>query len=118
MPRDSFTPYNGQSLVLPSEGNVICCGFLTHCMLVLIEDFPAQNGGAPINQIVDTLGDDAAIIAITLARWDVPVTLLSNPLGDDYYGRQGIKATEDLWPGSESKCRPRDFYSNRSGSSG
>ena len=91
MPRDSFTPYNGQSLVLPSEGNVICCGFLTHCMLVLIEDFPAQNGGAPINQIVDTLGDDAAIIAITLARWDVPVTLLSNPLGDDDYGSRVSK---------------------------
>ena len=78
-------------LVLPSKGNLVCCGFLTHCMLVVVESFPAQNGGAAIQNVVDSFGDDAAIIASTLARWNVPSTLVSTPVGNDYYGSKVLE---------------------------
>ena len=65
---------------------MLCCGFLTHCMLVVVEDFPVQNGGAAIENMVDSVGDDAAIVARTLSGWNVRSTLVSNPVGDDHYG--------------------------------
>jgi sugar/nucleoside kinase (ribokinase family) len=80
-----------QRLLLPSKGDVICCGFLTHCMLVVVEDFPVQNGGAVIENLVDTVGDDAAIVARTLSGWNVPSTLVSNAVGDDYYGSRVLE---------------------------
>ena len=74
------------SSVLPSKGQVICCGFLTYCMLIVVEEFPDQNGGAAIQNVVDSLGDDAAIVAVTLGRWQVLSTLISSPVGNDFYG--------------------------------
>ena len=74
------------SSVPPSKGHVICCGFLTYCMLIVVEEFPAKNGGATIQNVVDSLGDDAAIVAVTLGRWQVPSTLVSSPISNDFYG--------------------------------
>ena len=70
---------------------MVCCGFLTYGMLIVVEEFPVQNGGAAIQTVVDSLGDDAAIVACTLARWNVPSTLVSSPVGNDYYGNKVLE---------------------------
>ena len=79
------------SSVPPSKGHVICCGFLTYCMLIVVEEFPGQNGGAAIQNVVDSLGDDAAIVAVTLGRWQVLSTLVSSPVGNDFYGSKVLE---------------------------
>ena len=75
----------------PPKGHVICCGFLTYCMLIVVEEFPVQNGGATIQNVVDSLGDDAAIVAVTLGRWQVPSTLVSSPISNDFYGSKVLE---------------------------
>ena len=75
----------------PSKGHVICCGFLTYCMLIVVEEFPGQNGGAAIQNVVDSLGDDAAIVAVTLGGWQVPSTLISSPISNDFYGSKVLE---------------------------
>ena len=70
---------------------MVCLGFLTYCMLLLVETFPTKNDGAPIREVVDSFGDDAAIVASILARWKVPTTLVSTPVGDDYYGSKVLE---------------------------
>jgi len=91
MPGTGPASNQSQRLALPSKGDVLCCGFLTHCMLVVVEDFPVQNGGAAIENLVDTVGDDAAIVARTLSGWNVRSTLVSNPVGDDHYGSKVLE---------------------------
>ena len=86
MPDRSPAADPGQQLVLAPEGDVVCMGFLTYCMLLVVEALPTKNDGAPIRDVVDSLGDDAAIVASILARWKVPTTLVSSPVGDDDYG--------------------------------
>ena len=80
-----------QQLVLPSIGDVVCFGFLTYCLLLVVETFPDRNDGAPIQEMVESLGDDAAIVASILSRWRVPTTLISSPVGDDYHGGKVIE---------------------------
>ena len=42
-------------------------------------------------EAVDSLGDDAAIVACTLSRWKMPATLISSSVGIDYYGERVIE---------------------------
>ena len=37
---------------------------------------------------IETVGDDAAIVASILTSWDVPARLMSSPFGSDYYGER------------------------------
>ena len=71
-------------------GDVVCFGFLTYCLLLMVEHLPSQNGGAFILDTVDTVGDDAAIVASILNRWEVPAKLISSPVGDDHHGEKVI----------------------------
>ena len=51
---------------LPAQllrGDVVCFGFLTHCLLLMVDQLPPQNGGAPVLDSVEIVGDDAAIAA-------------------------------------------------------
>lgn len=57
----------------------------------MVESFPSQNGGEPILEAVESLGDDAAIVACTLSRWKIPAQLISSSVGDDYYGDKVIE---------------------------
>ena len=73
-------PYSGECLInlqqqtmdnirfYPPSVMFVCFGFLTYLLLLVVESFPSQNDGAPILEAVDSLGDDAAIIACTLSR--------------------------------------------------
>ncbi len=59
---------------------------------------------------VDSLGDDAAIVACTLSRWKIPATLFSSSLGNDYYGERvieqlrasGLAAGQQVKPGQKT----------------
>ena len=86
MPDNCVTSNAEQESAVHSIGKVVCFGFLTYCLLLVVESFPDKNGGAPLKRVVDTFGDDAAIVASILSRWGVPTTLISSPVGTDYYG--------------------------------
>ena len=76
-------------------GDVVCFGFLTHCLLLAIDRLPPPNGGALVNEYVETVGDDAVIVASILTHWGVPTRLETSPSGNDYYGervRQHLRA--------------------------
>ena len=72
-------------------GDVVCFGFLTYLLLLVVETFPEKNDGTSIQEIVESLGDDAAIIASILSRWKVSTTLVSSPVGDDHHGNKVIE---------------------------
>ena len=69
----------------------MCFGFLTYCLLLMVEHLPSQNGGAFVLDTVDTVGDDAVIVASILNRWRVPTRLVSSPVGNDYHGEKVIE---------------------------
>ncbi len=75
-------------------GDVVCFGFLTHCLLLTVESLPPRNGGVPLKDSVDTVGDDAAIVASVLTNWRVPTRLISSPVGNDYYGQRVMEHLE------------------------
>lgn len=81
----------GDDLSLPPNGDVVCYGFLTYLLLLVVETFPEKNDGTSIQEIVESLGDDAAIIASILSRWKVSTTIVSSPIGNDYYGSKVIE---------------------------
>ena len=68
------------------NGDVVCFGFLTYSLLLSVDSLPPPNGGTLMRQTVETVGDDAAIVASILTSWDVPARLMSSPIGSDYYG--------------------------------
>ena len=69
----------------------MCFGFLTYCLLLMVEHLPSRNGGTFILDTVDTVGDDAVIVASILSRWGVPTKLISSPVGDDHHGEKVIE---------------------------
>ena len=70
------------------SGDVVCFGFLTHSLLLTVDSLPPPNGGSPVRETIETVGDDAAIVASILTSWDVPARLMSSPFGSDYYGER------------------------------
>ncbi len=78
-------------LVQPRIGDVVCFGFLTYCLLLMVEHLPSKNGGAFVLDTVETVGDDAVIVASILNKWRVPTNLISSPVGYDYHGERVIE---------------------------
>ena len=83
---DDMTAGHSQHPRDVSSGGVVCFGFLTHCLLLRVDDLPPQNGGAPVLDSVETIGDDAVIVASILTSWGVPTRLITSPAGDDHRG--------------------------------
>ncbi len=77
-------------------GDVVCFGFLTHSLLLTVDSLPPANGGVPLKDSIETVGDDAAIVASILTRWRVPARLISSPFGNDYYG-QRVREHLETW---------------------
>lgn len=92
------------------SGEVVCFGFLTHSLLLSVDNLPPPNGGSLVRDTIETVGDDAVIVASILTNWRVPARLLSSPFGDDYYGRRvrehlegwGVDARRRLVEGFET----------------
>ena len=70
------------------SGEVVCFGFLTYSLLLSVDRLPPPNGGAPVNEVLETVGDDAVIIASILTHWGVPARLVTSPTGDDQHGEK------------------------------
>ena len=77
--------------ILPATGDVVCFGYLTYCLLLMVADLPPKNGGALVLDTVDTVGDDAAVIGSILSKWGVPTRFISSPVGNDYHGEKVVK---------------------------
>jgi sugar/nucleoside kinase (ribokinase family) len=88
MQNDNLVPEGNQIPANRLSGDVVCFGFLTHCLLLMVDDLPPKNGGAFVRDLVDTVGDDAAIVASILTNWRVPTRLITSPVGNDYHGEK------------------------------
>jgi sugar/nucleoside kinase (ribokinase family) len=88
MGRNSPWPDPSENPEPPQGGEVVCFGFLTYCLLLMVDQLPPRNGGAAVLETVDTVGDDAAIVASILTRWKVPTRLVSSPVGNDHHGQK------------------------------
>ena len=86
MHNDKLAPDGGRNPAISRSGDVGCFGFLTYCLLLMVDELPPKNGGALVRDSVDTVGDDAAIVASVLTNWGVPTRLISSPVGNDRYG--------------------------------
>ena len=86
MPTNPSAAGESRNPVGMPSGDVVCFGFLTYCLLMLVDDLPPKNGGALVVGSVETVGDDAAIVACILSGWGVPTRLVSTPVGADHYG--------------------------------
>ena len=86
MHNDKLAPDGGRNPAISRSGDVVCFGFLTYCLLLMVDELPPKNGGALVRDSVDTVGDDAAIVASVLTNWRVPTRLISSPVGNDHYG--------------------------------
>ena len=86
MPINPSAAGEGHNPVGIPSGDVVCFGFLTYCLLMMVDDLPPKNGGALVVGSVETVGDDAAIVACILSGWGVPTRLVSTPVGADHYG--------------------------------
>ena len=82
---------HSQDPAQPRTGNVVCFGFLTYCLLLMVEHLPPKNGGAFVLETIDTVGDDAVIVASILNRWRIPTSLISSPVGNDHHGEKVIE---------------------------
>ena len=85
MDRNPLRPDRSQNPEPPRGGVVACFGLLTYCLLLMVDQLPPRNGGAAVLETVDTVGDDAAIVASILTNWKVPTRLVSSPVGNDHH---------------------------------
>ena len=88
MGRKQPRPDTSENPEPPRGGKVVCFGFLTYCLLLMVDQLPPRNGGAAVLETVDTVGDDAAIVASILTSWKVPTRLVSSPVGNDHHGQR------------------------------
>ena len=87
MHNEKLAPDGGPNPAISRSGDVVCFGFLTYCLLLMVDELPPKNGGALVRGSVDTVGDDAAIVASVPTNWRVPTRLISSPVGNDHYGK-------------------------------
>jgi sugar/nucleoside kinase (ribokinase family) len=71
----------------PTIPEVVCFGMLTPVMILVVDELPAHNCGALVQDASEFIFDDAAIVACLLRQWDVPSGLIGTTLGNDYRGR-------------------------------
>jgi sugar/nucleoside kinase (ribokinase family) len=69
-------------------GSVVCFGVLSYLQLMVVDQVPVHNGGTPIQQLTDSYGDDAAIVAGMLHQMGQKTRLIASALGDDELGRK------------------------------
>lgn len=66
---------------------VVCFGMLTPVEILVVDELPAHNCGALVQDASEFIFDDAAIVACLLRQWDVQSGLIGTTLGNDYRGR-------------------------------
>ena len=79
---------NDDGLSLLVDGEVVCFGVLSYLQLMVVDQVPVHNGGTQIQQLTDSYGDDAGIVAGMLHQWGQQTTFIPSALGDDELGRK------------------------------
>jgi sugar/nucleoside kinase (ribokinase family) len=72
---------------MPPIPEVVCFGMLTPVEILVVDELPAHNCGALVQDASEFIFDDAAIVACLLRQWDVSSGLIGTTLGNDYRGR-------------------------------
>ena len=88
MPNGGTADQADQPKAAALSPDVVCFGFLTHTLLLMVDRLPPRNGGTLVLDSLETVGDDAAIVASILTYWGLPTRLITSPVGNDYHGRK------------------------------
>jgi sugar/nucleoside kinase (ribokinase family) len=70
-----------------STAQVVCFAMLTPVTILVVDELPARNCGALVQDVSEFIFDDAAIVACLLRQWDVRSGLIGTTLGNDCRGR-------------------------------
>ena len=81
---------------IASNGSVVCFGVLSYLQLMVVDHVPIHNGGTPINQLTDSFGDDAGIVAWMLKQWGQEVWFISSAVGADDLGAKVVRTVQHL----------------------
>ena len=72
----------------------MCFGVLSYLQLMVVDQVPVHNSGTQIQQLTDSYGDDAGIVAGMLHQWGQNARFIPSALGDDELGTK-VAATID-----------------------
>ena len=70
---------------------VVCFGMVTPAVVMVVDELPSYNTGAPVKQVCEFISDDAAIVAALLRGWDVRSGLIGTSVGNDAAGRKVVR---------------------------
>jgi len=79
-----------------ANGSVVCFGVLSYLQLIVVDDVPVHNGGTSINQLTDSFGDDAGIVAWMLKQWGQEVWFIPSAVGSDDLGDKVVRTVKRL----------------------
>ncbi|WP_446367991.1 carbohydrate kinase family protein [Coleofasciculus sp. G3-WIS-01] len=79
--------YPQRDVKRPTTAKVVCFGSLMAMELFVIDEWPQRNFGCIYQEQRESLGLDAAMIAIMLRGWDIHSGLIGSALAEDYRGR-------------------------------
>jgi len=75
---------------MASRKPIVCFGYISPGVVFLVEKYPEANSGAYVLERRPFIGADCTMTAQTLARWQMPVHLIGNVMGDDARGREAL----------------------------
>ena len=78
------------------SAQVVCFGMIIPSIVMVVDEFPAHNTGALVNQVHELIEDDAAIIACVLRGWKIRSGLIGTALGNDARGRRTARKLKQL----------------------
>lgn len=87
---------NNQEPSGASNKEVVCFGVLSYLQLMVVDQAPVYNGGTQIQQITDSYGDDAAIVADMLHQFGQQSKFIPSAIGDDELGRKVAATVKQL----------------------
>ncbi len=76
---------------LSPAAEVVCFGMATPAVVMVVDELPSHNTGAPVKQVCEFISDDAAIVAALLRGWDVRSGLIGTSVGNDAAGRKVVR---------------------------
>ena len=74
--------------------DLCCCGFLSAVRVIRVAQYPVADSGAEIENLVESIGADAAIVAVLTAQLGLSAGFVTNPVGKYGQGRQLLELLE------------------------
>lgn len=73
----------------------LCCfGFLSAVRVLRVARYPVIDSGAEVDELFESIGADAALIALLAARFGLDTGFVTNPVGGDVPGRELLEILE------------------------